>query len=221
MQAMNATMLIHPTVIRAITGTLRKFGVRRGEIEDGVIEVQTRTLEYLRDKPQPEAVEEWAALCVTVAKHWRMNENEKRKTEKKYCVGLCEDPDEHVGLERAADPRDDIDAKRMVEVLRQQFEAGELPEKGKEILDCMQAGLDYQETAAELGISAEAVRKRLKRMRELFKARLGALGMTVMVVMLMMAAAGSAMAAQVTEPKAPSPAVAVPPPRSTPRMVAA
>jgi RNA polymerase sigma factor (sigma-70 family) len=214
-------MLIHPTVIRAITGTLHKFGVHRGEIEDGVIEVQTRTLEYLRDKPQPEAVEEWAAICVTVAKHWRMNENEKRKTEKKYCVGLCEDPDEHVGLERAADPCDDLDAKRMVEVLRQQFEAGEMPEKGKEILDCMQAGLDYQETAAEVGISAEAVRKRLKRMRELFKVRLGTLGMTVMVVMLMMAAAGSAMAAQVTEPKAPSPAVAVPPPRSPPRMVAA
>src|ERR1035438_2790074 len=115
-----------------------------------------------------------------------MNENEKRKTEKKYCVGLCEDPDEHVGLERAADPRDSVDAKRMVEVLRQQFEAGEMPEKGEEILDCMQAGLDYQETAAEVGISAEAVRKRLKRMRELFKVRLGALGMTVMVVMLMM-----------------------------------
>ena len=218
---MNATMLIHPTVIRAITGTLRKYGVRREEIEDGVIEVQTRTLEYLRDKPQPDAVEEWAAVCVTVAKHWRMDENEKRKTEKKYCAGLCEDPDQHVGLETAVELRENVDAKRMVEVLRQQFEAGEMPEKGDEILDCAQAGLDYQQTAAELGISAEAVRKRLKRMRALFKARLGTLGMTVMVVMLTMAAAGSAMAAPVAEPTAPSRAVPVPPPRSSPRMIAA
>ena len=186
MQAMNAAMLIHPTVIRAITGTLRKFGVRWGEIEDGVVEVQTRTLEYLRGKLQPEAVEEWAAICVTVAKHWRMDENEKRKTEKKYCVGLCEDPDEHVGLERAVDSRENIDAKRMVEVLRQQFEAGEMPEKGKEILDCMQAGLDYQETAAEVGINRRGGCGGLKRMQELSSRRdSGTLGMTVMVVTIM------------------------------------
>jgi len=218
---MNQTMLIHPTVIRAITGTLRKFGVPRQDLEDGVAEVQTRTLEYLEGKPQPAAVEEWAAVCVTIAKHWRMDENEKRKTDRKYCAGLCEDPDEHVGLERVVELRDDVDARRMLEVLRQQFEAGEMPEKGEEILDCVQAGLDYQETAAELGISAEAVRKRLKRMRELFKARLGTLGMTVMVVMLAMAAAGSAMAAPIAKPSAPSPAVAVPPPRPTLRSIAA
>jgi len=59
------------------------------------------------------------------------------------------------------------------------------------------------------------VRKRLKRMRELFKARLGT------VVMLTMAAAGSAMAATAAEPSAPSRAVPVPPPRSSPQMIAA
>jgi DNA-directed RNA polymerase specialized sigma24 family protein len=164
--------LIHPAVVRAITGILCKFGMRRAELEDGIAEVQARTLEYLRGKPYPEETEEWVALCVTVAKHWRLDENEKLATQKKYCAGLCEDPDEHVGLERAVEGRDVVDAARMIEVLREQFDSEEMPDKGDEILDCMQAGLDYQETSAELGISAEAVRKRLKRMRELFEDRL-------------------------------------------------
>jgi RNA polymerase sigma factor (sigma-70 family) len=218
---MNTTMLIHPTVIHAITGTLRNYGVREQEIEDGVAEVQTRTLEYLEGRPHPASLAEWAALCVTVAKHWRMDENEKLKTQRKYCVGLCEDPDAHGGLERAGTQPDAVDAGRMMEVLRDQFEAGEMPDKGEEILDCVQAGMDYQETAAELGISAEAVRKRLKRMRELFKGRLGALGMSVMMLVLFMATSAPAMVASATEPTAPWPAVPVPPPRCTPLMRAA
>ncbi|HEY5243780.1 MAG TPA: hypothetical protein VIJ22_20005 [Polyangiaceae bacterium] len=102
-----------------------------------------------------------------------------------------------------------------MDVLRQQFEAGQMPEKGDEILDCMQAGLDYQKTAEELGISAEAVRKRLLRRRKLFKARLGTLGITVMAVMLVLCAAAPGMAATVAEPTAPGPTVALPPPRAT------
>jgi DNA-directed RNA polymerase specialized sigma24 family protein len=219
--SMTIAMIHHADVVRPIKTTLRSFGVKAQDLEDGVAEVQTRTLEYLRGKPLPASTEEWVALCVTVAKNWRMKEDAKGKTAKKYCVGLCEDPDEHIGLERAVEAYERVDAKRMVEVLQQQFDAGEMPEKGDEILDCIQAGLGYQKTAAELGISAEAVRKRLKRMRELFEARLAALGMTVTVVMLTMAVAGSAMAAPAAEPSAPSQTVLVPPPRPTPRPMAA
>ncbi|HEY8089679.1 MAG TPA: hypothetical protein VIF09_17585, partial [Polyangiaceae bacterium] len=126
----NASALLHPTVLRAIRGMLRKFGMRPQDLDEGVAEVQTRTLECLRDKPQPEALEEWAALCATVAKHWRLDENEKFKARKKYDVGLCEDADEHVGFEKAVEARDIVDAGRLVGVLREQFEAGEMPEKG-------------------------------------------------------------------------------------------
>jgi RNA polymerase sigma factor (sigma-70 family) len=217
----NAAMLIHPTVTQAITGVLRSYGVRRSEIDEGVAEVQTRTLEYLKDKPHPTAVEEWAAVCATIAKNWRINENKKRKTEKKYCAGLCEDPDEHTALERAGETHERVDAKRMVEVLRQQFEAGEMPEKGDEILDCMQAGMDYQETAEELGISAEAVRKRLLRMRKLFTARLGTLGIAVTAQMFLMGCAAPSMPAVGAEPTAPEPTVTLPPPRPTLQTVAA
>jgi hypothetical protein len=101
------------------------------------------------------------------------------------------------------------------DVLRQQLDAGEMPEKGDEILDCLQAGMDYQKTAVELGISAEAVRKRLLRMRKLFETRLATLGITVMAVMFMMGCAAPAMAANSAEPTAPGPTVTLPPPRQT------
>jgi RNA polymerase sigma factor (sigma-70 family) len=180
-------------------------------MEDAIAEVRTRAPEYLEDKPHPATVEEWAARCVTIAKNWRLDEKKKAKAARKYCVGLCEDPDEHTALERANEPYERLDAKRMVEVLRQQFEAGEMPEKGDEILDCLQAGMDYKKTAVELGISAEAVRKRLLRMRRLFKARLATLGITVMFVM---GCAAPAMAASGAEPTAPGPTVMLPPPRA-------
>jgi RNA polymerase sigma factor (sigma-70 family) len=217
----NAAMLMDPIVTQSTTRTLRSFGVRARDMEDAVAEVRTRALEYLRNKPHPATVEEWAALCVTIAKNWRLDEKKKAKAARKHCVGLCEDPDEHTALERTNEPYERVDAKRMVEVLGQQFEAGEMPEKGDEILDCLQAGMDYPETAEELGISAETVRMRLRRMRALFKARLGALGITVMVVALSMTAAGSAMAGTATKPTAPGPTVALPPPRHAPQRFAA
>jgi DNA-directed RNA polymerase specialized sigma24 family protein len=171
----NTTALIHPDVLRAITRTLRSFGVHRQDLEEGVAEVQTRTLEYLRGKPHPATVEEWKALCVTVARHWRMDEKKKQKTERKYCEGLCEDPDQRTGLEPGPEGREVLDARRMVEALRVQLEAGEMPEKAEEILDCVQAGMSCPEAAADLGITAEAVRMRLRRVRQAFDARPGAL----------------------------------------------
>jgi len=211
----NAATLMDPVVTQCTTRTLRSFGVRARDMEDAVAEVRTRTLEYLKDKPYPATVEEWSALCVTIAKNWRLDEKKKAKAAKKYCVGLCEDPDEHTALERASEPYERLDAKRMVEVLRQQFNAGEMPDKGDEILDCLQAGMDYKKTAVELGISAEAVRKRLLRMRRVFETRLATLGITVMAVMFMMGCAAPAMAANSAEPTAPGPTVTLPPPRQT------
>jgi DNA-directed RNA polymerase specialized sigma24 family protein len=211
----NAAMLMDPIVTQFTTNTLRSFGIRARDMEDAVAEVQTRTLEYLKNKPHPATVEEWAALCATIAKNWRLDEEKKAEAANKYCVGLCEDPDDFTPLERANDPYERIDAKRMVEVLRQQFEAGEMPEKGDEILDCLQAGMNYKKTALELGISAEAVRKRLLRMRKLFKARLATLGITVMAVLFVMGCTATAMAANSAQPTAPGPTVTLPPPRQT------
>jgi DNA-binding CsgD family transcriptional regulator len=162
----------HPEVVRPIQTTLRSFGVKKQDLEDGVAEVQTRTLEYLRDKPLPADLEQWVA------------------------------------------GRDELDARRMVRELEAQFDAGEMPEKGDEILDCIQAGMKYPEIAAELGITAETVRMRLRRMRQLFKARLGRLGITGVMLVLVVLASGPAMAASPMGTTAPPAQVPVPPPRA-------
>jgi DNA-directed RNA polymerase specialized sigma24 family protein len=211
---MTIQMIHHPEVIRPIRTTLRSFGVEQQDLEDGVAEVQTRTLEYLRGKPLPTETGQWVALCVTVARSWRLDEKEKQRTDEKYCEGLCEDPDERIGIEPEAGACELLDARRMLRELEQMFDAGEMPEKGDEILDCVQAGMTYPETAAELGITAETARMRLRRMRQLFKAHLGRLGIMGMLVVLTALASSPAMAANLTEPTAPSSQVPVPPPRA-------
>jgi len=213
---MNSTIkMIHASeVVRPIQTTLRSFGVKKQDLEDGVAEVQTRTLEYLRDKPLPAEIEQWVALCVTIARSWRLDEKKKQKTDRKYCEGLCEDPDQHIGLEPERGVCELLDARRMLRELEAQFDAGEMPDKGDEILDCMQAGMSYPETAVELGITADVARMRLRRMRELFKARLGRLGIPGMLFVLVMLASGSAMAANGPGPTAAPAQVPVPPPRA-------
>jgi DNA-directed RNA polymerase specialized sigma24 family protein len=210
---MTIQMIHHPEVVRPIRTTLRSFGVNAQDLEDGVAEVQTRTLEYLRGKPLPTEMEQWVALSVTVARSWRLDEKEKEKTDEKYCEGLCEEPDERVGIEPEVGGRELLDARRMLRELEQMFDAGEMPDKGDEILDCVQAGMTYPETAAELGITAETARMRLRRMRQLFKARLGRLGIMGMLFVLAGLASGPAMAANLTGPTAPPSQVPVPPPR--------
>jgi DNA-directed RNA polymerase specialized sigma24 family protein len=188
--------------------------VKKQDLEDGVAEVQTRTLEYLRGKAMPTEIEQWIALCVTITRSWRLDEKKKAKTDKKYCEGLCEDPDQRIGIEREVGGRDVLDARRMVRELEAQFDAGEMPDKGDEILDCVQAGMKYPEIAADLGITAETVRMRLRRMHQLFKARLGRLGITGAMLVLVVLASGPAMAANQMEPTAPPAQVPVPPPRA-------
>jgi len=207
-------MIHHPEVVRPIKTTLRSFGMKKQDLEDGVAEVQTRTLEYLRGKALPIEREEWVALCVTITRRWRLDEKKKAKTDKKYCEGLCEEPDQRIGIEPDAEARELADVRRKLEELREQFDAGEMPEKGDEILDCVQAGMKYTAIAADLGITERAVRGRLERMRELFEARLGRLGISGVLLVLVVIASGPAMAANRIGPMAPAAQVPVPPPRT-------
>ncbi|MGD0525158.1 MAG: sigma-70 family RNA polymerase sigma factor [Polyangiaceae bacterium] len=211
---MTIAMIHHADVVRPIKTTLRSFGVRKQDLEDGVAEVQTRTLEYLRGKPLPASTEEWVALCVTITRNWRLDEKKKAKTARKYCEGLCEDPDDRIGIEPAPGERETIDARRLLRELEKQLDAGEMPERADEILDCVQAGMTYPEIAKELGITARAARSRMDRLRVLFKARLAKLGLSSMLLVLVVLASGSATAANQPAPMAPRAQVPVPPPRA-------
>jgi len=212
---MTIHLIHHADVIRPIKTTLRSFGVPRQDLEDGVAEVQTRTLEYLEGKPLPEGIEQWVALCTTIARHWRLDEKEKEETAQKYCTGLCEEPDEYVGIEPPVDRPDAVDARRMVGVLQHMFDAGKMPEKGDEILDCVQAGMTSEETGVELDLSPQTVRTRLMKMRRLFARRLARLGMAVTMVVLLVLGTGCGVQARLEAPVAPPAEVRELPPRQS------
>ncbi|MGD0529498.1 MAG: hypothetical protein ABSE49_30450 [Polyangiaceae bacterium] len=174
--------------------------------------MQTRTLEYLRDKPLPATLEEWAALGVTIARSWQLDEKKKAKTDKKYCEGLCEDPDERIGLEEP-EGRNLVDARRMLKELEAMFDAGEMPERGDEILDCIQAGMPCPKIAKELGMTVHMVRGRLERIRVLFEARLVEKRLAGGIVVATPEAAKAARAANDMVTEGPDACVPVPPPR--------
>lgn len=168
-----AELVCHPKVVSVIRSTLRGCGLRKEQdLEDGIAEVQTRALEHLRDKPVPTEIAEWQALCVKIARHWRIDERRKRKTDQKYCEGLCETPDEHTPCEQVEERRAWEDARRMVGALAEEFDAGHMPEQADEILDCLQAGMGNLETAKALGLTVDAVRMRARRVRKVLERRL-------------------------------------------------
>ena len=210
---MTIHLIHHADVIRPIKTTLRSFGVPKRDLEDGVAEVQTRTLEYLQGKALPEGIEQWVALCTTIARNWRLNEKEKRKTEQKYCTGLCEEPDNYVGIERprrsARRRRRPSDGGGPAGHVRCRRDAGE----GRRDPRLRAGRNDRPETATELGITLDAVRWRLDRMRDVFERRLATLGLTAMMLLLVLLAAGPASAASLAPPPSPTEHVPVPPPR--------
>jgi DNA-directed RNA polymerase specialized sigma24 family protein len=173
----DATLLVHPELVRTVQRTLRRYGMAKGNLEDGVAEVQTRALEYLRTRQPPTDLAGWVALCVTIAKHWRLNEKEKKRARSQYDTGPCEEPDEQPPPEPAGEPRDPVDVARMMAVLEQQIEAGQMPEHAVEILDASRAGETSEAIGAELGISAQVVRHRRRKMKKVLGEQLAALGL--------------------------------------------
>jgi DNA-directed RNA polymerase specialized sigma24 family protein len=173
--------LVHPQVVDAIRATLRRHRMLRRDLDDGVAEVQTRALEYLRGKPEPGDVAGWAALCATIAAHWCLDEHERKKTARKYDVGLCGDADERIGLDAPPPARELVDVKRMDAVMQEELASPDAPEHAADILDAVAVGTPHAEIAEELGISVKEVRARLIRLRRHLRARLVALGLAALL----------------------------------------
>ena len=173
----------HREVVDVITGTLVHHGRRGQPIDDDVPEVQARALRAARCRRMPANLGEWKALSATIAERYAIDENEEETAREAYDVGLCEDPDERGPLQRAS-PRDRVDTRRLMEALEGQFEAGEMPDKGAEILAGVADGLTRNEIGEELGLSENVVRYRLAKMREIFAARRAELGLLVLLVMV-------------------------------------
>ena len=176
--------LTHPELVDTIRGTLVHNGRRGAQLDDDVVEVQTRALEAARKRRMPAHLGEWKALSATIAVRYVADLREHAMQWAKYDVGLCEDPDEHVMVIEHDRGRDPVDTKRLIGVLKAQFEAGDMPEQGEDILVGVADGLSETEIAEETGLTERQVEYRLGKMRALFAARLAELGMLVLLVVI-------------------------------------
>jgi DNA-directed RNA polymerase specialized sigma24 family protein len=91
-------------------------------------------------------------------------------------VGRC-DADEYTRLEYGAEQRDPVDAGRPLEVLAQLFREGRMPQDGVDILEGVASRCTQEEIAQDLGITVDAVDRRMRTMRKAFRLRMARLGM--------------------------------------------
>jgi RNA polymerase sigma factor (sigma-70 family) len=140
-------------------------------MEDAVGDVTLKTLESLVGREPPGDIAEWQALAAKIARDYAIDQQRKhrRRTALGH-AGLTEDADSIEPLPND-DWRDPVDAARLVGILGEQFENGEMPEAGEEILDAVAYDMSHKEIASELGITESAVRNRLLRMRRTFAER--------------------------------------------------
>jgi DNA-directed RNA polymerase specialized sigma24 family protein len=178
-------LLAHPEVTRAIEGTLHNHGLARQELRDGVAQVQMRALGALRNKPRPADLGGWKALCCTIAERLVVKDRQREAKRGRFHDGLSDEADKHAPVERSPGKVEDpVDVARQREALEGQFEAGDMPEHGEEILDGIAAGESYKDIGAELGLTEAQVARRLLRMRKLFKAKLASLGMLALMALV-------------------------------------
>jgi len=172
------TMLVHPDLVRSITATLSRRGIARQDLEDGIADVQVRTLEFLRTHAAPDGILEWKKLCNKIAVALAVDTQRKKKRRAKYEVDLCEDPDAYAADAYAERLWDPVDEARLMDVLAAQMNAAKIPAVAFMILDAEAAGTTHAEVAEELGLSEGAVGKRLRALRGGFRRRVAEAGLS-------------------------------------------
>jgi DNA-directed RNA polymerase specialized sigma24 family protein len=177
----------HPDFVRYVRAALARRGFPQRDMEDAIADVQADAISAARRKRMPANLEEWKALGLTIATRRAMKRRRKLKVTRKYDAGLCEEPDRYLTPTLHWEHRDPVDTKRYLTVLKELFDAGEMPEHGEVILQGEADEVPHEELAQELGISRTAVDNRLSRMRDKFYRRLAALGMLVFTLLMMYA----------------------------------
>jgi DNA-directed RNA polymerase specialized sigma24 family protein len=184
-------MLADREVVHYIIGTLRRYHVQREDLADAVGDVQADALEAARRGRMPANREEWKALATTIAARQQIDRLREEEVRDKYDAGLVvEDPDAYEKPTLHWEQRDPVDTKRYLQVLKELFDSGQMPEDGAEILWGEAEGVPQKETAEELGIGETTVSNRLSRMRATFYRRLAELGMLVILGLIAVALGG-------------------------------
>lgn len=198
MTMMNPTSSSTPTphilntkrVTGAIASALRSFGWRKEDLPEGIAEVQCRALEGERQSGEPIPTDPGAAakLCATIAINWCIDLERRRDNLKDHDEGLCEEPDEHgplgpPGRGLSGTGRwDPIDMKRMIDQVRAQIAAGDLPEHAERIIVGIAAGETHEEIGEELGITAGTVAHRLEEIRKRYRKKLKTAGLLALLL---------------------------------------
>jgi DNA-directed RNA polymerase specialized sigma24 family protein len=173
-------------VVRYTGATLRRYGIEPQDMPDAIAEVQADAIEVARKKRMPADVEEWKALCVTIASRWAIDQLREAEVRDKYDAGLSDQADRYTSPMLHWEQRDPVDTKRYILLLKETFDSGQMPEYGEEILQDAADEVLQGETAAELGLTTLTVKLRLFRMRERFHARLAALGLLTLMMLLLL-----------------------------------
>jgi DNA-directed RNA polymerase specialized sigma24 family protein len=189
---MSAKLLTHADVTKTIARILRCAGVRAQDMGDGVADVQVRILHALRNRPQllwPTTVEAWKALGIRATKshlydQWK---KAKRRAELGDVGVVVENSDEHAAETRRLSERDPLDHEKGLKLLDEILTESKKGDLDARILDALLDDKDQAEIAAELGLSHQQVRDRVRVLRATFGAKVtavlgaGALGLFLLL----------------------------------------
>jgi RNA polymerase sigma factor (sigma-70 family) len=169
--------LTHREVIDGIRRALVAGHFKNQDLQDGVQEVYVKVLTaFRRGTPIPTDVAGMRALCATVAQNLAVDELRKAGKRKHDSLETV-DPEDHWQLQSRVEQRDPVDARRQLEVLAQLFREGRMPEHGVDILEGVASRCTQQEIGEGLGITVDAIERRMRTMRKAFRARMARLGM--------------------------------------------
>jgi len=143
----DCTGLADPKVIHAIRATLYARGMARGELDDGVADVQVKALELLVTRDAPRDLEEWKKLCNKIAVDCAIDALRKKARRARYEDDLCEDPDAHAADLHREKERDPVDMERLLAIIEEQLRAARIPEISFTILDGEAVGVSHEEMA--------------------------------------------------------------------------
>lgn len=180
-------LVAHPALVLSIRSTLRRYRVAPQDMADAIAEVQAESIETARTRQMPRSLAQWKALARRIAIRWALDRLRDARRRGKYDAGLCDNADAYPRPTLYWEHRDPVDTQTYLAVLKELFDAGQMPEHGEEILQGEADGVPHAEIAAELGVSENTVGCRLFRMRRRFRARLAALGMLGLVLLVLSA----------------------------------
>jgi RNA polymerase sigma factor (sigma-70 family) len=178
--SVHAERLASREVRDAIARALR--GVPKADVDDAVQEVVARALAI---DPPPETLEACLALVASIARNLSADQVRTKTHRAKVDARLEANPDA-AALPDARPPgaRDPLDAKRQLDFVRREVEAGRVPERAVAILQAVAEGADQNEVAKDLGLAHSTVRNEVAKTRAKLRASWAAYLAAATVVVL-------------------------------------